>query len=99
MTDFKKLQIWNWIVITLIIVSYTISLALKLYKIKNGTFRFGNSTLGLYVLWGLVTVIILFAAIFKIKGVMEMYPHLYQSQEMMKLHLILFSVNEVISLL
>lgn len=65
-TDFKKLSICNWIMIGLIIISYIIALVLELIKIIRGTFLFGNSSLALFILWGLVTVIVLFFAIFKI---------------------------------
>lgn len=82
----------------MVIFSYIISLAFELKKLKNGTYKFGDSSTILFVFWGLVTVVLLFVAIFKIKGVINLYPHLHQSQAMMKAHLILFSFNEVFTL-
>lgn len=82
----------------MIILSYIISLAMELLKLKNGTYKFGDSSTILFVFWGLATVILLFVAIFKIKSVIILHPHLKQSQAMMNTHLILFSVNEVLTL-
>ena len=98
LTDLKTLGICKWLVIIAIIVTYIISLAMEILKLRNGTYQFGDSSTVLFVLWGLVTVIVLFAAIFKIKGVINLHPHLHQSQTMMQAHLILFSVNEVLTL-
>jgi len=75
-----------------------ISLAMSLIKVYDGTYKLGDSSLFVYDVWGLITLIVLFSAIFKIKGAIKLHPHLSESQNMMKVHLILFGLNEVVSL-
>jgi len=77
MTDFRKFEIYKWSVNILVIISYIVSLAMELKKLNNGTYTFGNSSTIIFVVWGLVTVVLLFVAIFKIKGVINLYPHLH----------------------
>lgn len=83
----------------LIIISYLVSLAMELKRYKKGTFVYGESSTVLFVFYGLITTIILCYAVLKIRGIIARFPHLQSSNKMMSAHLIMFSLNEVLTII
>lgn len=81
--------------IVFIVAAYLVSLVMELIKEHNGTYVFGESSTFLFAFFGLVTTILLCYAVLRIRGIIARFPHLKHSNKMMSAHLIMFTLNEV----
>ena len=89
---------FNIFFIFLIIVTYLISLLMELKRVREGTYVFGESSTFLFCFFGLVTTVLLCYAVIKIRGIIARFPYLKQSNKMMSAHLIMFTLNEVVTI-
>jgi hypothetical protein len=81
--------------IVFIVIAYLVSLIMELTKLRQGTYVFGESSTFLFAFFGLVTTILLCYAVIRIRGIIARFPHLRHSNKMMSAHLIMFTLNEV----
>ena len=81
--------------IVFIVVAYVASLIMELTRLRKGTYVFGESSTFLFAFFGLVTTILLCYAVLRIRGIIAKFPHLKHSNKMMSAHLIMFTLNEV----
>lgn len=96
----KKWRIYiNYGFIASVVVAYVISLIAELIKVQKGTYLFGESSTILFVFFGLVTTILLCYAVLRIRSIIESYPHLKTSNSMMSAHLVMFSLNEIVTVI
>lgn len=73
----KKWRIFiNYGFIASVIIAYAISLVAELLKVKNGTYLFGESSTILFVVFGIVTTVLLCYAVLRIRRIIVRYPHL-----------------------
>ena len=92
----RKLRAYIYVgFVIFIVVAYLVSLVMELTKLRNGTFVFGESSTFMFAFFGLVTTILLLYAVLKIRGIIARFPHLKRSNKMMSAHLIMFTLNEV----
>jgi len=71
---------------------------MELRRVRLGTYLFGESSTFLFCFFGLVTTILLCYAVLRIRGIIARFPALKQSNQMMSAHLIMFSTNELITI-
>lgn len=81
--------------IIFIVAAYILSLIAELTRVRNKTYVFGESSTFLFAFFGLVTTILLCYAVIRIRGIIAKFPYLKQSNKMMSAHLIMFTLNEV----
>ena len=71
---------------------------MELKRVREGTYVFGESSTFLFCFFGLVTTVLLCYAVIKIRGIIARFPYLKQSNKMMSAHLIMFTLNEVVTI-
>ena len=92
----KKLRLYIYVgFIVFIVAAYLTSLIMELNRLRKGTYVFGESSTFLFAFFGLVTTILLCYAVLRIRGIIARFPSLQHSNRMMSAHLMLFTLNEV----